>query len=55
LPFAVNELLAAGHARVQVLPTADHWFGVTYRDDKPRVQAAIAALVASGAYLSPLN
>lgn len=55
LPFAVNELLAAGQASVQVLPTADHWFGVTYREDKPRVQAAIAALVASGAYPSPLN
>ncbi|MFA6287331.1 MAG: nucleotidyltransferase [Opitutaceae bacterium] len=55
LPFAVNDLLAAGEARVRVLPTTDQWFGVTYREDKPRVQAAIAALVASGAYPSPLN
>jgi choline kinase len=54
LPFAVNELLAAGEARVRVLPTGDSWFGVTYREDKPRVQAAIAALVAGGAYPSPL-
>ncbi len=54
LPFAVNDLLAAGEARVRVLPTDDSWFGVTYREDKPRVQAAIAALVASGAYPSPL-
>ena len=55
LPFAVNDLLAAGEARVRVLPTADQWFGVTYREDKPRVQAAIAALVAAGAYPSPLR
>lgn len=55
LPFAVNELLAAGAAGVRVLPTPDHWFGVTYREDKPRVQAAIAALVSSGSYPSPLN
>jgi hypothetical protein len=55
LPFAVNDLLASGEARVRVLATSDQWFGVTYREDKPRVQAAIAALVAAGAYLSPLN
>ncbi|MDF3056872.1 MAG: nucleotidyltransferase [Rariglobus sp.] len=55
LPFAVNDLLASGEACVHVLPTSDQWFGVTYREDKPRVQAAIAALVASGAYPSPLN
>ncbi|TAG29128.1 MAG: nucleotidyltransferase [Verrucomicrobia bacterium] len=54
LPLVVNELLSAGEAHVRVLPAADSWFGVTYRDDKPRVQAALAALVASGAYPSPL-
>lgn len=55
LPFAVNDLLRAGEAAVRVLPTGDSWFGVTYREDKPRVQAAIAALVAGGAYPSPLR
>lgn len=55
LPFSVNDLLVSGEARVRVLPTSDSWFGVTYREDKPRVQAAIAALVASGAYPSPLK
>lgn len=54
LPFAVDELLRAGAARVRVLPTDDAWFGVTYQEDKPRVQAAIAALVARGLYPSPL-
>lgn len=55
LPFAVNELLAEGAAAVRVLPTSDAWFGVTYREDKPRVQAAIAALIAEGRYPSPLR
>lgn len=55
LPFAVNELLAEGAAAVRVLPTSDAWFGVTYRDDKPRVQAAIAALIVEGRYPSPLR
>jgi NDP-sugar pyrophosphorylase family protein len=55
LPAAVNALVQAGAARVRVLPTADHWFGVTYREDKPRVQAALAELVARGVYPSPLK
>ncbi|MCX6937357.1 MAG: NTP transferase domain-containing protein [Verrucomicrobia bacterium] len=55
LPAAVNALVQAGAAHVLVLPTADHWFGVTYREDKPRVQAALAGLVACGVYASPLK
>jgi hypothetical protein len=55
LPFAVNDLLRADAARVRVLPTDDQWFGVTYREDKPRVQAAIRALVDAGVYPSPLR
>jgi hypothetical protein len=54
LPAAVNGLVQRGAARVRVLPTADSWFGVTYREDKPRVQAALADLVARGVYPSPL-
>ena len=50
LPGAVSEQIARGQASVRVLPTASAWFGVTYRDDKPRVTAAIAALVAAGKY-----
>lgn len=54
LPAAVNSLVKAGTARVKVLPTTDNWFGVTYREDKPHVQAALAGLVASGVYPTPL-
>lgn len=54
LPFAVDDLLRSGAVRVRVLPTDDQWFGVTYREDKPRVQAAIRALIHAGAYPSPL-
>lgn len=55
LPAAVNALVQNGAAHVRVLPTADHWFGVTYREDKPRVQAALADLVTRGVYPSPLK
>jgi NDP-sugar pyrophosphorylase family protein len=50
LPAAVSALINRGAARVRVLPTSATWFGVTYREDKPRVQAAVAALVRAGAY-----
>lgn len=54
LPAAVSEMIARREAEVKVLPTASAWFGVTYREDKPRVQAAINALVQVGKYPAPL-
>jgi hypothetical protein len=33
-----------------VLPATGSWFGITYREDKPRVAAAIAELVRRGTY-----
>ena len=50
LPAAVSGMIASGFARVDVLASDDRWFGVTYREDKDAVAAAVAALVASGAY-----
>ena len=50
LPSAVAGMVARAEATVRVLPTTSTWFGVTYREDKPRVQAAIADLVARGLY-----
>lgn len=50
LPAAVAAMIEAGGAGVRVLPTESSWFGVTYREDKPRVSAAIAELVRAGRY-----
>jgi hypothetical protein len=50
LPAAVSAMIGRGEASVQVLPVESAWFGVTYREDKPRVQASLAALVQAGAY-----
>lgn len=50
LPAAVSAMINVDQARVRVLPTESAWFGVTYREDKPRVQAAIAELVQRGEY-----
>ena len=50
LPAAVSTMIGRGAARVRVLPTTATWFGITYREDKPRVQSALAELVRAGKY-----
>lgn len=50
LPSVVQEQLKAGKATVQVLESKDKWFGVTYKEDKEKVVAAIADLKAQGMY-----
>ena len=54
LPAAVSALIASGAAAVHVLPSEDSWFGVTYREDKLPVAAAVAALVGRGVYPAAL-
>lgn len=54
LPGAVDELISRGKAVISVRNSKDSWFGVTYRDDRPLVQANLMKLVGSGAYPSPL-
>ena len=50
LPFVVDELLQEKKAAVRVLTTQDKWYGVTYKDDKPVVVAAIQNLKDQGLY-----
>lgn len=50
LPIEVDKLLKAGKATVEVLRSADKWFGVTYKEDKPFVVDSIARLKAEGVY-----
>jgi hypothetical protein len=54
LPTAVTEAMNTGAATVDVLPVRAAWFGVTHRDDKPRVVAALGRLLSTGGYPSPL-
>ncbi len=50
LPLVVSELIDERKATVQVLRSADKWYGVTYREDKPLVVNAIAEKTAAGEY-----
>lgn len=54
LPNTVGQMIRQGEAEVLVLESDSPWFGVTYREDKPKVQAAIQRLVSEGEYPSPL-
>lgn len=50
LPNIVDKLIREGRAAVKVLPSNDRWFGVTYQEDKPAVEAAFRELIAKGVY-----
>ncbi|MBS1806128.1 MAG: nucleotidyltransferase [Acidobacteria bacterium] len=50
IPSVVNTLIHAGTSRVKVLRSGDAWFGVTYREDHPRVVQSILRLVEGGTY-----
>ena len=50
LPFVVDELLGEKKATVKVLKSMDKWYGVTYKEDKPVVVAAIQKLKDEGLY-----
>lgn len=54
LPTVVGNQLAKGEATVQVLPSQDQWYGVTYQADKPVVMAAVRRMTEDGLYPSPL-
>jgi len=54
IPLSVGNLIRSGQATCQVLRTDSEWFGVTYREDKPVVQASILRQVSSGAYPASL-
>ena len=54
LPAAVDEWIREGTGRVSVRPASCSWMGVTYKEDKPRVEQMIGDLVGAGDYPDPL-
>ncbi len=54
IPEVVGALVREKKARVKILPVTEKWFGVTYPEDRPKVQAAILELVRAGLYPSRL-
>ncbi len=50
LPTIISDLIGEGKAQVRMLHSTDKWYGVTYREDKPGVMAALARLTEEGLY-----
>ncbi len=50
LPAVVSQLLEEKRARVRLLSSHDKWYGVTYKEDKPVVVAALASMREQGLY-----
>lgn len=50
LPSVVSDLLGAERATAAVLKSADKWYGVTYKEDKPVVVEAIRKMKEEGLY-----
>ena len=50
LPTLIGALLRQNDCTVEVLPTQDKWFGVTYKADKPQLVAKIEQLIEEGVY-----
>lgn len=54
LPTIIGGLLEDGKLAVKVLESTDKWFGVTYKEDKESVVAAIRNLIEVGVYQEKL-
>ena len=50
LPNIVDHLIQEKEMNVKVLETKDHWFGITYKEDKEAVKSAFSKLIAEGMY-----
>ena len=54
IPYAVDILMKERGYKCEVLSTDSHWFGVTYKEDRPGVVAKFQELVDKGVYPTPL-
>ena len=54
IPYAVDILMKDHGYKCEVLSTDSHWFGVTYKEDRPGVVAKFQELVDKGVYPTPL-
>ena len=54
IPTMVNKLIADGTSKLRVLRSAAQWHGVTYKEDKPELVAAINKMIEEGKYPAQL-
>ena len=54
IPFAIDCMIKDGSAETELLSTPSHWFGVTFKDDRPGVVAKFKEFADDGTYPTPL-
>ncbi len=54
IPRMADQFIKSELGVIEIVPTSARWFGVTYKEDAPIVQACIDALVSNGTYPSNL-
>ena len=54
IPSIIQELIVAGTIKVETLTSNEQWFGVTYTEDKPAVEASVKELINQGVYPASL-
>jgi dTDP-glucose pyrophosphorylase len=54
IPIIGDKFIQEGKGSIKVIPTGAKWFGVTYKEDAPEVQASLNALIAKGEYPTKL-
>ena len=55
IPTSVDKFVKSGEITIQILMSNEHWFGVTYREDKPFVVESIGNMIKKGLYPSKIN
>ena len=54
IPTFIGHLVEAGRLSVQVLPTGDTWYGMTYKEDAAAVRASFQKMLEEGLYQKKL-
>ena len=54
IPLVINDLIKQEEAMVEVIPSVEQWYGVTYKEDKPIIQSALEKMIEEDYYPSPL-
>jgi NDP-sugar pyrophosphorylase family protein len=50
IPIIGDKFIKEGKGHIKVIPTGAQWFGVTYKEDAPEVQASLNGLIDKGEY-----
>ena len=50
IPIVADKFINEGKGVIEVIPTSAQWFGVTYKEDAPEVEAKLNEMINQGVY-----